>query len=101
MDDSAQILRPVLDTGGCLWARDASLPREARGTSGGAWFPAGSKLVMNALSMPMEAPSGTVALVFTDIQGSTLLWERCSAGMRVALEIHDRILRALLASASG
>ncbi|MFL5343970.1 MAG: ATP-binding protein [Hyalangium sp.] len=56
---------------------------------------------MNALARPMEAPSGTVALVFTDIQGSTLLWERCSAGMRAALDIHDRILRALLMSTSG
>ncbi|WP_224242569.1 ATP-binding protein [Hyalangium gracile] len=56
---------------------------------------------MNALAMPMEAPSGTVALVFTDIQGSTLLWERCSTGMRAALELHDRILRSLLASSSG
>jgi predicted ATPase/class 3 adenylate cyclase len=42
-----------------------------------------------------------VALVFTDIQGSTRLWERCSAGMRAALEIHERILRGLLASTSG
>src|SRR5512140_2338104 len=56
---------------------------------------------MNALARPMEAPSGTVALVFTDIQGSTLLWERCSVGMRAALDIHDRILRALLVSTSG
>ncbi|HYI01783.1 adenylate/guanylate cyclase domain-containing protein, partial [Hyalangium sp.] len=56
---------------------------------------------MNALSMPMEVPSGTVALVFTDIQGSTLLWERCSASMRVALELHDRILRTLLVASSG
>ncbi len=56
---------------------------------------------MNALAMPMEAPSGTVALVFTDIQGSTQLWERCTSGMRAALEIHDRILRTLLLSSSG
>jgi len=56
---------------------------------------------MNALAMPLEVPSGTVALVFTDIQGSTLLWERCSAGMRTALELHDRILRTLLNSAGG
>ncbi|HVG62739.1 MAG TPA: adenylate/guanylate cyclase domain-containing protein [Hyalangium sp.] len=56
---------------------------------------------MNALALPMEAPSGTVALVFTDIQGSTQLWERCTSGMRAALEIHDRILRTLLVSTSG
>ncbi|WP_075006301.1 ATP-binding protein [Stigmatella aurantiaca] len=56
---------------------------------------------MNLLAPTMEAPSGTVALVFTDIQGSTLLWERCSTAMRTALELHDRILRTLLASSGG
>jgi predicted ATPase/class 3 adenylate cyclase len=56
---------------------------------------------MNAPAMRMEAPSGTVALVFTDIQGSTALWERCSTAMGRALEIHDRILRAVLLSTTG
>ena len=40
-------------------------------------------------------PTGTVALVFTDVQGSTQLWERCSDGMRGALDVHDQVLRAL------
>ena len=51
-----------------------------------------------------EAPSppgGTVALVFTDVQGSTRLWERCGAAMRAALEVHDRVLRSLLAGGGG
>lgn len=46
-------------------------------------------------------PSGVVALVFTEIQGATRLWERCATGMREALEIHDRVLRALLESSPG
>ncbi|MFP2932755.1 adenylate/guanylate cyclase domain-containing protein, partial [Pyxidicoccus sp. 3LG] len=46
-------------------------------------------------------PSGTVALVFTDVQGSTRLWERCDGGMHAALEVHDRVLRTLLASGGG
>lgn len=46
-------------------------------------------------------PSGSVALVFTDVQGSTRLWERCGASMRAALEVHDRVLRALLADTDG
>lgn len=41
-------------------------------------------------------PMGTVALVFTDIQESTRLWERCSLGMREALAVHDRTLRGML-----
>jgi predicted ATPase/class 3 adenylate cyclase len=46
-------------------------------------------------------PSGVVALVFTEIQGATRLWERCASGMREALEVHDRVLRALLESGPG
>ncbi len=50
---------------------------------------------------PGAPPRGTVALVFTDVQGSTRLWERCGAGMRAALDVHDRVLRALLAGGTG
>ncbi|MCY1033795.1 AAA family ATPase [Corallococcus sp. BB11-1] len=46
-------------------------------------------------------PTGSVALVFTDIQGSTRLWERCGASMRDALELHDGVLRALLLGTGG
>ncbi|XXF75446.1 adenylate/guanylate cyclase domain-containing protein [Myxococcaceae bacterium GXIMD 01537] len=49
----------------------------------------------------MEVPTGTVALVFTDIQDSTRLWERCSEGMRRALEVHDQLLRRLLDERRG
>ncbi|QSQ23373.1 cyclase [Pyxidicoccus parkwayensis] len=47
------------------------------------------------------APTGTVALVFTDVQGSTRLWERCNAGMGAALKVHDEVLRSLLARGNG
>jgi predicted ATPase/class 3 adenylate cyclase/tetratricopeptide (TPR) repeat protein len=56
---------------------------------------------MAPLGSPATVPAGTVALVFTDIEGSTQLWERCSAAMREALELHDGVLRALLARTSG
>ncbi|MFP2898974.1 adenylate/guanylate cyclase domain-containing protein, partial [Corallococcus sp. 4LFB] len=46
-------------------------------------------------------PTGAVALVFTDIQGSTRLWERCGQAMRDALELHDGVLRALLLGTGG
>ncbi|QDE85645.1 ATP-binding protein [Myxococcus xanthus] len=54
-------------------------------------------------SQPASAtpPEGSVALVFTDVQGSTRLWERCGAGMRDALEVHDRALRSLLVGSTG
>lgn len=50
---------------------------------------------------PHLPPTGSVALVFTDIQGSTRLWERCGQGMRDALELHDGVLRALLLGTDG
>ena len=43
--------------------------------------------------MAGHPPSGTVTFLFTDIEGSTGLWESAPAGMRVALERHDALLR--------
>ena len=40
-----------------------------------------------------ELPSGTVTFLFTDLEGSTRLWEEHATAMRPALERHDRILR--------
>eukprot|EP00755_Sulcionema_specki_P031460 Sspe_Gene.19209::Locus_6972_Transcript_3_7_Confidence_0.500_Length_662::g.19209::m.19209 len=42
-----------------------------------------------------------VAVVFTDIQSSTLLWETCHEGMKEALELHNRILRGCIAQRNG
>jgi len=47
------------------------------------------------------APSGTMALVFTDVHGATRLWERCPEAMRQALELHDGVLRTLLDRGTG
>jgi TolB-like protein/class 3 adenylate cyclase/Tfp pilus assembly protein PilF len=38
-------------------------------------------------------PTGTVTLLFTDIEGSTRLWETQAAAMRTALARHDALLR--------
>ena len=38
-------------------------------------------------------PTGTVTFLFTDIEGSTRLWERHHAEMQQALAHHDAILR--------
>jgi class 3 adenylate cyclase len=48
-----------------------------------------------------KAPEGTVCFVFTDVQGSTKLWEACPQGMDVGLRNHDRILRKLLTRFRG
>ena len=39
-----------------------------------------------------EYPSGTVAFLFTDIEGSTRRWERDTAAMRAAVERHFTLL---------
>jgi predicted ATPase/class 3 adenylate cyclase len=40
-----------------------------------------------------ELPTGTVTFLFTDLEGSTRLWEDHPEGMRSALARHDDILR--------
>ena len=44
--------------------------------------------------MGPEPASGTLIFLFTDVEGSTRLWERLPEAMKAALERHDRILRA-------
>jgi predicted ATPase/class 3 adenylate cyclase len=46
-------------------------------------------------------PSGTVTFLFTDIEGSTRMWEEHRAAMPVALELHDQILRSSIEDADG
>lgn len=46
-------------------------------------------------------PSGTVTFLFTDIEGSTRMWEEHRAAMPVALEQHDQIVRTAIEEAGG
>jgi len=39
-----------------------------------------------------DQPTGTVTFLFTDLEGSTQLWEKSPQGMQVALARHDAIL---------
>ena len=48
-----------------------------------------------------ELPTGTVTFLFTDIEGSTKLWEKYPDGMKTALARHDEILRAAILAHSG
>ena len=50
----------------------------------------------------MELPaSGTIAFLFTDIEGSTRLWERFPDAMKDALRRHDAILRGAIEGSGG
>ena len=48
-----------------------------------------------------DPPSGTVTFLFTDIEGSTQLWEEHPAAMHDALTRHDAILREAITSHTG
>ncbi len=47
------------------------------------------------------APTGTVTFLFTDVEGSTRLWERHTAAMEDALARHDEILRDTIVEHGG
>ena len=48
-----------------------------------------------------ELPSGTVTFLFTDLEGSTRLWEQHPEAMRPALARHDAILRDAVVEHDG
>src|SRR5215212_2401011 len=50
---------------------------------------------------PTELPSGTVTLLFTDIEGSTRLLKQLRDGYSVVLEDHRRLLRAAFDAHGG
>jgi DNA-binding SARP family transcriptional activator len=46
-------------------------------------------------------PSGTVTLLFTDIEGSTRLWDQHREAMAEALRRHDQVVRECIESSEG
>ena len=51
--------------------------------------------------MRQNPPSGTITFLFTDIEGSTKLWESSADTMRQALACHDEIVRAGIEANGG
>lgn len=49
----------------------------------------------------MNLPTGTLTFLFTDIEGSTRLWENHPDTMRVALERHDALLHRIIRESGG
>jgi class 3 adenylate cyclase len=45
-----------------------------------------------AQKLMSDLPTGTVTFLFTDIEGSTQLWEKSPRGMQIALTRHDAVL---------
>ncbi|MDQ6824479.1 MAG: adenylate/guanylate cyclase domain-containing protein, partial [Candidatus Eremiobacteraeota bacterium] len=50
---------------------------------------------------PRRLPSGSVTFAFTDIEGSTMRWERDSAAMQEALRRHDALMRSAIVEHGG
>jgi class 3 adenylate cyclase len=48
-----------------------------------------------------DLPSGTVTFLFTDIEGSTALWERDQQAMMLAVARHLQLLREHVAAHDG
>ena len=48
-----------------------------------------------------DLPTGTVTFLFTDVEGSTRLWERHPAAMRAALVEHDALIESLTEQHGG
>jgi class 3 adenylate cyclase len=48
-----------------------------------------------------DPPTGTITFLFTDIEGSTALWENYPSEMQLALDHHDEILRGAIEARGG
>ena len=49
----------------------------------------------------MTIPSGTITFLFTDIEGSTALWENYPDAMGAALERHDNLIKQIVLAYNG
>ena len=56
---------------------------------------------MAELSLPTQLPSGTVTFLFTDIEGSTRLWDQNRVAMTKAQTRHDALLAGIVAAHGG
>ena len=62
--------------------------------------PGGTECNPGRAALP-ELPSGTVTLLFSDIEGSTRLWERSPDAMAHALRRHDELMRSAIEGSGG
>lgn len=62
---------------------------------------AGTDLTSRRLEAEIEPPVGAMALVFTDIKSSTLLWDANPVAMRLAIKIHNDKMRRQLRIVGG
>ncbi|KAL1893783.1 hypothetical protein Sste5346_006286 [Sporothrix stenoceras] len=56
---------------------------------------------LQRLDAEVPAPTGLIAIVFTDIKSSTTLWETYPAAMRSAIKLHNDVMRRQLRYIGG
>jgi adenylate cyclase len=57
--------------------------------------------MLRRLEAEVQAPVGEISIVFTDIKGSTQLWENHQSAMRSAIKQHNEIMRRQLRIIGG
>jgi class 3 adenylate cyclase len=57
--------------------------------------------MLRAVTVPSLLPTGTVTFLFTDLEGSTKLWQQSPDSMETALQRHDEIIRSCVAVRGG
>ena len=64
--------------------------------------PASAREALQALTAPQtQLPGGNITFLFTDIEGSTPLWERDPDGMQESLARHDAVLHEVITAGGG
>src|SRR3954471_15744583 len=63
--------------------------------------PAAITTMLETAATQSRLPTGAVTFVFTDIEGSTALWEQHPEAMQAALARHDTLLRDVIESSGG
>src|SRR6202521_4474041 len=112
--ESVAIPAPLADAGtirqGMLACKDRSRagPDRNAGCASGerlaeccSWVIRAPALMLATPRAERVLPTGTITFLFTDIEGSTRLWERHHAAMQQALAHHDAILRDAIESNDG
>lgn len=79
---------------------DEFLPRETRKNKRAAKTDA-LDASLRRIGGEVPAPTGMIAIVFTDIKNSTNLWETYPAAMRSAIKIHNDVMRRQLRRIGG
>ena len=56
---------------------------------------------VDVVSLPFALPTGTVTFLLTDVEGSTVAWQRHPLSMSAAVARHDEIVGGAIAAWSG